>query len=356
MDLSKLRKEVNDIDARIVKLLEKRAEVSRKIGTVKNKKKSSIYVPDREKEVYRRIVALSRGVVPEATLKAVYREIMSGSLRLEKELGITYLGPPYTFTHLAALKKFGSSVSYVPCDSITDVFVEVERERADYGVAPIENSIEGAVNHTFDMLIDSPLKICSEIYLTIEHTLVSAGKDIAALKRIYSIPQVFAQCRVWLESTMPGVELCEVSSTTKGAQIAAQEKHAGAIASAIAASQYKLHVLARSIEDAADNTTRFLVLGRTLARPTGDDKTSLMFSVKDKAGALHASLTPFKRHHINMTKIESRPSKKRPWEYYFFADIEGHSEEPKVKKVLQELREESLYLKILGSYPRSDAS
>lgn len=359
MNLKTLRKKVDALDSRILELLNERARLSLAIGKAKSKTMASIYSPDREKEIYGRLTLNNKGPLSGTSLKAIYREIMSGSLNLEKPLKITYLGPPFTFTHRAALKKFGSSVEYVACSSITDIFVEVERDRADYGVVPIENSIEGAVNHTLDMLVDSTLKICSEIYLDISHSLLSKETDIKGIKRIYSIPQVFGQCRLWLESNMPQVELKEVSSTARGAEIASKERYAGAIGSTMAAVRYGLNVLARSIEDVPHNTTRFLVVGRTsppsagMAKATKDDKTSLMISVKDKVGALHDMLTPFKKNRINLTKIESRPSKKRPWEYYFFVDLEGHYEDPKAKKAIRELKEECTYVKILGSYPKA---
>ena len=209
------------------------------------------------------------------------------------------------------------------------------------------------MNHTLDMLIDSPLKICSEVYLEISHNLLSKTSDIRNIKRVYSNPQVFGQCRLWLESNMAGVELKEVSSTTRAAEIAAGEKNSAAMGSLMAARKYSLKVLAQSIEDVAHNTTRFLVIGKTLAKPTDDDRTSIMFSVRDRVGALHDTLSAFKRNRINLTKIESRPSKKRPWEYYFFVDCEGHYEDKKVKKAISELEGGCLYLKILGSYPKA---
>lgn len=353
MEISKLRKKVDRIDGKILGLLNERAKLGLSIGRAKSKKGVSVYVPDREKEIYRRLSSINKGPLSGESLKAIYREIMSGSLSLEKPLKITYLGPPFTFTHLAALKKFGSSVEYVACNSITDIFVEVERNRADYGVVPIENSIEGAVNHTLDMLIDSPLKICSEISLEVSHNLLSKSSNLKRIKKTYSNPQVFGQCRLWLESNMPGVELREVSSTTKAANIASNERSAAAIGSLMAARKYGLKVLAKSIEDVPHNITRFLVVGKTLARPTKDDKTSIMFSVKDKVGALHDTLAPFKKNRINLTKIESRPSKRRHWEYYFFVDLEGHYDNKRVKKSLSELKNECLHLKILGSYPRA---
>lgn len=353
MNIKTLRKKVDRLDARILELLNDRAKLSLDIGRLKSKTSASIYSPDREKDVYRRITSNNQGPLSNTSLKAIYREVMSGSLRLEKSLKITYLGPSFTFTHRAALKKFGSSVEYVACNSITDIFVEVERNRADYGVVPIENSIEGAVNHTLDMLADSSLKICSEIYLEISHNLLSKETDLKKIKRIYSIPQVFGQCRLWLESNMPAIELKEVSSTARGAEIASKEKHAAAIGGIMAARGYGLKVLAKSIEDSPHNTTRFLVVGKTMAKATKEDKTSLMISLKDKIGALHDMLTPFKKNRINLTKIESRPSRKRPWEYYFFVDLEGHYDDAKVRKALLELKKECVYLKILGSYPKA---
>lgn len=354
MSLAKLRRKVDKLDERILELLNDRAKLSLAIGKAKSKASASVYSPDREREVYKHVTLHNKGPLSNTSLKAIYREVMSGSLSLEKPLEITYLGPPFTFTHRAALKKFGSSVEYVACNSITDIFVEVERNRADYGVVPIENSIEGAVNHTLDMLADSTLKVCSEIYLEISHNLLSNSTDLKKIKRIYSIAQVFGQCRLWLESNIPGVELKEVSSTARGAEIASKEKGAAAIGSIMAAREYGLKVLAKSIEDISHNTTRFLVVGRTIPKATGDDKTSLMISLKDKVGALHDMLVPFKKDGINLTKIESRPSKKRPWEYYFFVDLEGHYEDQKVKHALADLKKECLYLKILGSYPKAN--
>lgn len=350
MNLKTLRQQVDEVDSNIVKLLNKRASISLKIGRIKAKDKSSVYVPDRETQIYQRIIQLSQGPLPERALKAIYREIMSGSLSLEKALNIAYLGPAYTFTHLAALKKFGSLVNYLPVNNISEVFAEVEKERVDYGVVPIENSTEGAVNHTLDMFVESDLKICSEVMLEISHNLLSLGaRD--KIKKIYSNPQVFGQCRMWLETNLPKAELIEVSSTTKAAELSAKDKTAAAIASALAADHYGLKIIARSIEDSSHNVTRFLVIGRTEARPTKKDKTSIMFSIKDKVGALHDMLVPFKKYGINLTKIESRPSKRKAWEYYFFVDMGGHYQEKNVARALNELEKNCSYLKILGSYP-----
>ena len=354
MDLKSLRKKIDLIDSGILGLLNKRAKVILEIGRLKKRSRGAIYVPEREKDVYDRLVAKNKGPIAGDSLKAIFREIMSSALKLEHPLKIAYLGPEFTFTHLASRKKFGSSVDYTGCETITDVFSEVEKGRADYGVVPIENSIDGAITHTLDMFVDAELKICSEVYLEIVHNLLSKEADRKKIRKVYSKSQVFGQCRLWLESNLPRVELVEVSSTAKAAEIAARAPGSACIAGDLAAKKYNLKVLYSSIEDSVHNVTRFLVIGKAEARPTRKDKTSVMFSVKDRSGALHDMLIPFKKHGINMTKIESRPSKVRAWEYYFFVDLQGHYHDPKVMKALEELRKSSTYLKILGSYPIGD--
>jgi len=293
---------------------------------------------------------LNKGPLPAASLEAIYREIMSSSLALEKPLKVAYLGPEATFTHLAALKRFGSQVQFVACEGIADVFLEVEKGRADYGVVPIENSIEGAVSHTLDMFVDSDLKICAQVILDVSHYLL-ANCPREKIKRVYSHPQVFGQCRHWLQENLPGIENINMSSTTAAARAAAKESRSACIASLLAARVYKLKVVARDIEDSSYNVTRFLVIGNTAPAPTGLDRTSVIFSIKDKVGALHDMLVPFKKFKINLTKIESRPSKKKAWDYYFFVDLKGHSYEPKVRKALVELESKCRFLKVLGSYP-----
>jgi len=338
------------VDSQILKSLNKRTELTVDVGRLKAKKGISPYVPEREREVYEKMVRKNIGPITDASLKAIYREIMSGALSLMKQLKVAYLGPPYTFTHIASLKKFGSSIQYEPCDSITDCFTEVEKGRCDYAVVPIENSTEGVINHTLDMFIDSDMVICSEVYLNISHNLLAKCKK-SQIKRIYSNPQVFGQCRLWLERNLPTAEFIEVSSTTRAAEIASRTKNAACIASSLAGEMYKLRNLARSIQDSAHNVTRFLVIGRTITNPTGRDKTSILFTVKDRVGALHDILVPFKRSKVNLTKIESRPSKKRAWKYYFFVDMEGHLENPRVKKALNGLEKGCTFFKVLGSYP-----
>lgn len=354
MSLKRLRNKVDSIDSGILKLLNKRAEIILDIGKMKAKKNGAIYVPAREKSVYEKLVNKNKGPMPDNSVKAIFREIMSGSLQLERPLKIAYFGPEFTFTHLASMKKFGSSVEYTSCPTISDVFAEVERKRADYGVVPIENSIEGAVNHTLDMFADSDLKICSEVFLDISHNLLSKESSRKNIVKVYSHPQVFGQCRLWLETNLPRAELIEVSSTAKAAEIASKEKRSACIATEPAAKKHHLRILCSSIEDSSHNVTRFLVIGNTDVRPTGEDRTSIMFSVKDRAGALHDMLVPFKKYGINLTKIESRPSKVRAWEYYFFVDMEGHYLDSRLKRALDELKKVSSYMKVLGSYPVGD--
>ncbi len=353
-NLKRLRKKIDRIDNNILCLLNERAGLTLDIGRVKIKGTEPIFSPKREAQVYERLIQANKGgLLEEKTIKAIYREIMSGSLALQCSPKVAYMGPEATFTQIAALRKFGKSLEYLECSNISDVFTEVERERADYGVVPIENSTEGAVNHTLDMLIDSDLKICSELYLQIRHNLLSKGRDISSIKKVYSHQQVLAQCRKWIEKSLPHAKLIPVSSTTVAASLYVRKGTEAAIASDLAAEKYGLNILARSIEDSSHNITRFLVIGKQEVEPTGRDKTSIVFSMKDKAGALHDVLVPFKKKNINLTKIESRPSKKKAWKYYFFVDLDGHHDDKKVKKALLALRSKCPLLKILGSYPKA---
>ncbi len=347
-----LRKQIDHIDLQIVGALNKRSQVILKIRELKKKLGKGIYSPEREQQVLQRLERLNRGPMPKEALESIYREIMSSALALEKPLKIAYLGPQATFTHLAAIKKFGQQLEYVPCDSISGVFREVEKQNCDYGVVPIENSIEGAVTHTLDMLIDSDLKICAQIVMNISHNLLGRGAR-KAIRKIYSNPQVFSQCRIWLQENFSKAELIDVSSTARAAQIAGAEKNSACIASILAARIYGLRVFEKNIEDSPSNLTRFLVIcSKASGAPSGNDKTSVVFSIKDRVGALYDMLVPFKKYRINLTKIESRPSKKRVWDYYFFLDLEGHIRDKNVARALKELEGEAKYLKILGSYPK----
>jgi chorismate mutase/prephenate dehydratase len=348
--LQQLRNKIDEIDAKLVRLLNERTKCVLEIGKIKHASGGEIYAPDREEAVLRKIVEQGTGPLPADSLRAIYREVMSASLALEKPLVIAYLGPEATYSHMAVIKKFGSSLKYEPMPSITDVFVEVAKGRADYGVVPIENSTEGAVTHTYDMFLDSELKICAQIVLQIRHNLMAVCPR-EEIKKIYSIPQVLAQCRLWLQTNMPHVELVETSSSTRAAQIARTEPNTGALAGTLAAEMYGLTILEENIQDSSENVTRFLVIGRKYPSRTGNDRTSMMFCVQDRVGALHDSIASFKKFKINMTKIESRPSKKKAWEYYFFVDVLGHCEDARVKKALAELAKHTMFVKILGSYP-----
>ena len=350
MSLKNLRKKIDSLDEKIIFLLNARADITLGIGNEKKKNNKGIYAPDREKEIFERIKALNKGPMTNDAFQAVYREIMSSSLSLEKNLKIAYLGPQASFTQLAAEKKFGSQVEYVSCENISEVFSQVEKKDCDYGVVPIENSIEGAVTHTFDLLVDSDLKICSQILLEISHNLLS-NTAMNKIKKIYSNPMVFPQCRNWLQANLPKAKHVDTLSTAIAAQKAVKEKNAACIASSLAAKVYNLRIVHENIEDFVHNITRFLVIANDDVPSTGKDRTSILFSIKDKVGALHAMLTPFSKHKINLTKIESRPSKKRAWDYYFFVDFEGHRDSENVKKALNELEDMCKYLKILGSYP-----
>jgi len=350
MDLSHLRKKIDGLDAKIIELLNDRAAVTLTIGKEKIKNNKPIYAPAREQDVLKRIKDLNGGPIKDEALEAIYREVMSASLSLEKHLRIAYMGPEATFSHLASLKKFGSSVEHVACDNVAEVFSKVEGGDCDYGVVPIENSIEGVVTHTMDLLVDSDLKICSQVLLNVTHHLMSKSA-LSQVKEIYSHPQILGQCRQWLLKNMPKAQLIPMVSSTKAAQVVAGKKNAACIASQIAASLYELTILKSNIQDSAHNITRFLVISTMDVPPTGKDRTSLVFSIKDKVGALHAMLTPFMKHKINLTKIESRPSKKKAWDYYFFVDCEGHQNDPRVARALAQLEGMCKFLKILGSYP-----
>lgn len=352
MDLSQLRRKIDELDQKILEYLNHRMILAREVAKKKRETGKEIYAPERESEIYQKIdKTTTEGGVPKDALKAIYREIMSASLALEKPLTIAYLGPEATFTHLASLSKFGASVQYKPCGSINEVFREVEQGRADYGVIPIENSIEGAVSHTLDMFIDSELKICSEIFFEVGHYLMSNTANLKQIRRVYSKAEVFGQCRVWLEAHLHHAELMETSSTAAAAQRAATEDGAAAIGSKLAATLYNLPVLAEEIQDFSKNVTRFLVIAKQIPAQTKSDKTSIIVSIRDKVGALYEMLLPIKKYQVNMTKIESRPSKKKAWDYYFYIDFEGHVESPRIGKMLAEMEKKVKFLKVLGSYP-----
>ena len=353
MSIPEHRKAIDKLDAKIVKLLNERTRHVLEIGVIKLRAGEEIYAPHRELAVLQRLGRLNPGPITNESLRAIYREIMSSALSLQKTMRITYLGPEATFTHQAAIRRFGSSLRYQPQKTITDVFNEVSKNRADYGVVPIENSTEGVVTHTLDMFVDSDLKIVSQIVLRVQHCLLSDSKQ-SQLKKLFAHPQALAQCRAWVQNNLPRVEIIETSSNARSAELAAKEKGSAAIAGQLASEKYGLGVLEYDIQDNAANATRFLVLGRQCSPATGHDRTSLMISLVDKVGALHRALAAFRRYRINMTKIESRPSKRKAWEYFFFIDCDGHVSDHKVAKAIGELEQQCSFVKVLGSYPNAE--
>lgn len=352
MSLEEIRKKIDQIDVDLVKLLNERTRHALEIGKLKKKDGKGIYVPAREKEVLGKVCRVNEGPLTDASVKAIYREVMSAALSLEKNLNVAYMGPPSTFSHQAARGRFGGSVEYLSCETISDVFDAVEKGAADYGVVPVENSTEGAVTFTLDRLAETSLKICSELYLPISNCLMARiPRD--HIKKLYSHPQVFGQCRQWLQREMSGVEIIPTASTARAAELAAKEEGAAALAGRLAAEIHGLTVLESDVQDISGNTTRFLVIGQQLNKPSGDDKTSLLLGVHHEAGALYGALESFKKYGLNMTKIESRPSRSKRWEYVFFVDVEGHAEEASLAKALADIGGHCVFASVLGSYPKA---
>lgn len=351
-ELKKLRDKIDSIDAQMVELLNERARQAVEVGRIKKEAGREFYVPSREKEVLDRIVTSNKGPFPNDALKFIYREIMSASLSLEEPLKVAFLGPEGTFTHMACLQQFGSSSRFVSKKSISDVFDEVERGKADYGIVPVENSNEGMVTHTLDRFVEFSSSICGEVLLPISHYLMNATGKFKDIKKIYSHPQPIAQCRNWLASNAPGIPVIDVASTALAAEMARDDNAIAAVAGEFAASVYGLRIVESKIEDHAKNVTRFIIIGKESPARTGNDKTSILFSVKDEVGILYRMLEPLSKFGVNLTKIESRPLKKKAWEYVFFIDMEGHVEDEAVVNAIEALKKQSKFLKVLGSYPR----
>ncbi|PIQ96078.1 MAG: prephenate dehydratase [Nitrospinae bacterium CG11_big_fil_rev_8_21_14_0_20_56_8] len=349
-----LREQIDKIDDQILKLINRRATLAIHIGREKSRINAAnhFHVPQREREIIDRLKQINEGPFPNAAVESVFREVFSATLALEKPLRIAHLGPETTFTHQAAIKQFGHSARFLSCNSIESVFSYVEAEKADYGVVPIENSIEGVINLTLDCFVDSPLVICDETKLPIALYLLSKSGKASAIKEIHSHPQPLAQCRIWLNRNMPNVPQVPASSTAAAAGMAARRKDTAAIAGKLAAEMYQLKIVAENIQDRAENHTRFLVIGKEPVHRAKRNKTSVMFSIKDEAGSLLKTLQLFARNKINLTKIQSRPLRNRPWEYLFYLDFEGHREDPTVTRVLETLRKRCLFMKVLGSYPK----
>lgn len=353
-DLNAIRDRIDALDAEIQRLIVERAAQARAVAEVKGRNgDQDYYRPEREAEILRRVRERDCGDLEPEALAVIFREIMSACLALEQPLRVAYLGPPGTFTQLAVTKHFGSAVESAPLGAIDEVFREVESEQAHFGVVPVENSTEGVVSHTLDRFLESPLKICGEVMLRVHHQLLSRCETVGDIQQLYAHEQTLAQCRQWLNRNLPGVPRISVSSNAEAARRAAGEAGAAAIASDAAADIYDLGVLAANIEDAPENTTRFLVIGRQGAGPSGADKTSIVVSRPNEPGALYSLLGPFAQHGVNITRIEARPSQGEMWEYVFFMDLLGHAEDPKVAEALEELGGQATHLRVLGSYPRA---
>jgi chorismate mutase/prephenate dehydratase len=347
-ELLNLRKNIDRLDEEILARLAERARSAQRIGEVK---RGNLYRPEREAQVLRRLADANPGPLPDQAVQRIFREIMSACLALEHPLRVAYLGPAGTFSESAARKHFGSAPALVPTAAIDDVFREVEAGNADYGVVPVENSTEGAVGGTLDLLLANPLKICGEVKLRIHQHLLSKADGIGAAKRLYSHSQSLAQCHEWLNRNLANLARVPVASNAEAARLAAEDPESCAIAGEAAAELYGLNVLAANIEDDPNNTTRFLVIARHDAGPSGCDKTSLVCSAPNRPGAMHSLLEPLARHGVDMTKLQSRPARGGLWEYVFYVDIDGHREDTAVAAALKELNERAAFVKVLGSYP-----
>ena len=351
-DLSAFRQKIDELDCRIVDLLNERAGVVVDIGRAKQADGTPIYAPDREHRVLERIAAHNQGPLPQKTLQAIYRELMSGSFALEKPLRIGYLGPEGSFSHLAAQRKFGASVEYYPLADIRAVFQEVARGHCELGIVPIENNVGGGVIDTLDSFVDAHVYICAEVIVAIHHNLL-ANCPPQRIKTVASKPEVFAQCRNWLSTRFKQAELLPVASSAKAAEMAAAEDSLAAIGSTLAAELYGLKTIFANIEDNPNNMTRFFAISTTPAKRTGNDKTGIMFTTAHRAGALVDVLNVFSGNGVNLTNIDTRPSRRRSWEYYFFVDAEGHCDDENFKRALEEARDHCGELHVLGSFPRA---
>ena len=354
--LEPIRRKIDQLDHKLVELFNERLGLAAEIGKVKRGSGGQIYASEREDAVLQKVCALNRGPIKDEALKAIYREIMSASIALEKPTLIAYLGPEATNTHAAAIKKFGASVDYHGMASIADLFTAVEKGEADYAVIPIENSTEGSVREALDNFVESDLKVVAQIYMEITHALISPT-DLEHITKVYSKDQALAQCRYWLQRHLPHAQLIDASSTSRAVEIARDEPGAAAVAGELAAYHYEVPIQVPNIQDKPDNTTRFFVIGRQPAGSVGNqrDMSSFLISLGDQAashsGSLLKMLMPLAERGINLSKIESRPSKKRPWDYYFFVDVTGHYNDPEMQEALAELSKFCPLVKWLGSYP-----
>ena len=353
MGIDEIRREIDELDDAILELLNRRAERAIAIGRAKEQADREMFDPARERQILDRLEALNRGPLPAEAIRDIYGAMFAANRLLEKQLVVAYYGPGGSFTHIAARQKFGGGADFRPFDTIGDVFLAVEKRDADFGVVPVENTTAGVVPLTLDAFMESKLTVCAEMYVDIEHHLLSRCAHLNEIRRVYSHPEAIAQCRVWLRTNLPNAELIPVGSTARGAELARGESDSAAIGAALAGELHGVPTLQSKIHDQPDNRTRFLVIGQVGAASSGADKTSVLFSVPHKAGALHSALGVLSRHRINMTFIQSHPTKQTPWEYMFFVDVEGHQSDPPLSAALEELRDHTLVLRVLGSYPEA---
>ena len=353
-DIKDLRQGIDRIDGQIIALLKERADLAKKVGAYKKENSLPFHVVAREREILDRIVEQETHPFPKEALRHIYREILSACLSLEEPVTVSYLGPPATYTHQAAIKHFGNSLRFLHATTIRDVFRFVESGDALYGVVPIENSTEGMVNYTLDTLVETDLKVVGEIVLPIHHCLITRAQDFREIRTLYAHPQAQAQCRGFLSNNMPHVPVVETSSNTRAVELCLEDNHAAAIAGEMASDVYNIPILWRHIEDYPDNQTRFLVIGTIEPGKTRRDQTSIMVSIIDRVGALSSILDLIARQGINLTMLETRPSRKKAWDYIFFIDIEGHQQDEPIRELLKKLQNVCAYVKILGSYPVPD--
>ncbi|GHT39934.1 P-protein [Endomicrobiia bacterium] len=353
--LQRTRLSIDRVDREISELINKRARLALDAAKAKNKMSKNgdgvMYVPSRERDVLKNISS-AKSVLGEESLRYIYTEIISACRNLESPSKVAFLGPWATFSHQAAIKNFGSSCCLVPASSPQEVLAEVESGRVGFGVVPVENSNEGTVNVTLDMLVETELKVCAEISLKIQQCFLVKDQKSKIL-RVYSHPHALGQCRNWITKNYPDIEVISVSSTAEAAKMVAKEDFAAAVASEVAAKIYDLYILQKGIQDSRENFTRFFVIGKILTEPSNNDKTSLVFIVKDKVGSLYDVLSIFSENGVNLTKIESRPTKKKAWEYMFFVDFNGHVENQNIMRTIENLKRKSIFVKILGSYPKA---
>jgi chorismate mutase/prephenate dehydratase len=355
-DIDKLRAQIDALDDELAALLQRRARLAQQIGGLKGG--APAYRPEREAQVLRRVAGRAADPLPPEAVARVFREVISACRGLEQAIRVTYLGPAGTFSEQAVRRHFGGAVEALPLPSIDEVFRRCEAGEAQFAVVPVENSTEGAVGRTLDLLLATPLKICGEVELRVQQNLMAREGDAASLARVYSHAQSLAQCQAWLDRHLPRAERVPVTSNAEAAERASREARAGAIAGEAAAERFGLRLLARGIEDDPNNTTRFLVLGALETTPSGRDRTSLVMTAENRPGAVHALLTPLAEAGVSMTRIESRPARAMRsalWEYLFYIDLEGHQQDARVAAALGELRRKAPFLKVLGSYPAAGA-